>query len=151
MSEPTRKTVTFEDVERHLVGEHRKPYYDWLRHLVTLALAALTTLVALQGHYVPQKPALPVLLAIGWAALALTIVSGLFALRSEYSTPLRAARRIREIRATQGDEATATALNSNSGALPNPVHKWSVRAMVISFLVALVAICTFAIVNLPWR
>src|SRR5437773_6698007 len=129
MNEPSRKTVTFEDVERRVVGEHSKPYYDWLRHVVTLALAALTPLVALQGHYVPQKPAFPVLLAVGWAALAVTIVAGLFALRSEYSTPLRAARRIREIRSTQGDQAAAAALSSNSGTLPSPMHKWSVRAM----------------------
>ena len=151
MHEPSRKTVTFEDVERRLVGEHHKPYYDWLRHVVTLALAALTTLVALQGHYVPQKPVAPLLLAIGWASLALTIVFGLFALRSEYTTPLAAARRIREMRAQSGDQRAAIALNKNSGTPPNPFHKWAVRAMVGAFLLALTSICTFAIANLPWK
>ena len=34
----------------------------------------------------------PWLLAIGWVALALTIVAGLFALRSEYAGPLAAAQ-----------------------------------------------------------
>lgn len=150
MENLSRKTVTFEDIERRLIGEHRKPYYDWLRHVVTLALAALTTLVALQGHYVPQKPAFPFFLAIGWAALALTIVSGLFALRSEYSTPLLAARRIREMRAIQGDHFTAISLNKNSSTMPNSMHKWSVGTMVTSFLVALTSICAFAIANLPW-
>jgi hypothetical protein len=151
VNEPSRKTVTFEDVERRLVGEHRKPCYDWLRHVVTLALAALTALVALQGHYVPQKPVAPFLLAVGWAALAITIVSGLFALRSEYTTPLLAARRIREMRAQHGDQFAATSLEKNSGTLPNSMHKWSVRAMVGSFLVALASICAFAIANLPWK
>ncbi len=151
MNDPSRKTMTFEDVERRLVGEHRKPYYDWLRHVVTLALAALTTLVALQGHYVPQKPVFPFLLAIGWAALALTIVSGLFALRSEFATHLQAAKRIRELRATRGDEFAANSLNNNLGTLPHLSHRWAVRVMVATFLVALVAICAFAICNLPWR
>ena len=151
MDAPQRKTVTFEDVERRLVGEHRKPYYDWLRHVVTLALAALTTLVALQGHYVPLKPVLPLLLAIGWVALAFTIVSGLFALSGEYSTLLLAARRVREMRATKGDQFAATSLNTNSGTLPSRTHKWAVRAMVTCFLVALASICAFAVANLPWN
>ena len=45
MNQTERKQVTLEDVERRLVEEHRKPYYDWLRHLITLAVATLTTLV----------------------------------------------------------------------------------------------------------
>lgn len=142
---------TFEDVERRLVGGHLKPYYEWLRHVVTLALAALTTLVALQGHYVPQKPVFPFLLAIGWISLATTIVAGLFALRSEYAMPLLAAKRIRERRATHGDQFAAEALNSNSGTVPPASHTWSVRVMVTGFMVALASVCSFAIANLPWQ
>src|SRR5689334_11564511 len=142
MDESSRKTVTFEDVERRLVGVHRKSYYDWLRHVVTLAVAALTTLVALQGHYVLQKAVVPILLAIGWGSLAVTIVLGLFALRSEYATPLMAARRNREMRQKLGDKAAATMLNRNSGILPNRLHKWAVRGMVTSFLLALASICS---------
>lgn len=148
MNDPARTSVTLEDVERRLVVEHGKPYYDWLRHVVTLALTALTALVALQGHYVPLQPKVPFLLAAGWVALATTIVTGLFALRSEYATPLAAARNLRTMRATLGDAATAARLNANSGILTNPYHKWAVRAMVVSFLVALVSICSFAIANL---
>lgn len=148
MNEPACKTVTLDDVERRLVQEHGKPYYDWLRHVVTLALAALTALVALQGHYVPQQPKLPVLLAIGWAALAVTILSGLFALRSEYATPLAAAKRIRAMRASLGDAATAAHLTNPGGTPPNKFHGWSVRAMVTSFIVSLAGICGFAIANL---
>lgn len=151
MNDSARKSVTFEDVERRLIGAHQKPYYDWLRHVVTLALAALTSLVALQGHYVPQKPVAPFLLAIGWIALALTIVFGLWALKAEYTTPLRSAAKLRQMRATKGDAHTAAALNNNSGSLPDPMHKWAVRIMVTNFLVALGAICTFAVTNLPWQ
>jgi len=151
MEESGRKIVTFEDVERRAVGAHIKPYYDWLRLVVTLALAALTTLVALQGHYVPSKPKFPLLLALGWVSLSLTIVSGLWALRSEYSTPLRSIQRIRSLRREHGDAYAAAALSKNSGTLPAPTHKWAVRGMVGSFLVALIAICAFAIANLPWQ
>lgn len=150
MNEPQRKLVTVEDIERRLVGEHRKPYFDWLRLVVTLALAALTTLVALQGHYVPQNPVAPYLLAVGWVALALTIVAGLFALRSEYATPLAAAREIRSARSALGDQAAAAEITRNPGTGPSPFHKWAVRAMVACFLTALGSICTFAIVNLQW-
>ena len=149
MNQPERKLVTPEDVERRLVAEHKKPYFDWLRHVVTLALAALTTLVALQGHYVPKQPHVPYLLAVGWVALAITIVAGLFALRSEYATPLTAAKKLRKIRATSGESAAAAHLQQSGGTLPHPLHKWAVRAMVASFLVALCSVCGFAVANLP--
>lgn len=148
MSEADRKPVTLDDIERRLVQEHGKPYYDWLRQVVTLAIAALTALVALQGHYVPKQPRLPVLLAIGWSALAITIAAGLFALRSEYAIRLAAARRIRTMRATLGDAATAERLTKRGGTPPTKFHRWSVRTMVVSFMVSLVAICGFSIVNL---
>ena len=148
MNDSVQKTVTLDDVERRLIVEHGKPYYDWLRHVVTLALAALTALIALQGHYVPQQPKLPALLAVGWASLAITILAGLFALRSEYATPLAAAQRIKTMRATIGDAATAEHLTRRGGTLPNKYHKYAVRGMVTSFIVALVSICAFAIANL---
>lgn len=148
MNQPERKQVTLEDVERRLVEEHRKPYYDWLRHLITLAVAALTTLVALQGNYVPQSPRFRILLALGWATLAITIVSGLFALRSEYATPLAAVKNLRFMRAEMGDVAAAKHIRQNPGAMPNPFHKWAVRTMVCSFLIALTSVCAFAIGNL---
>lgn len=150
MTEQNRKTVTFEDIERRLISSHQKPYFGWLRHVVTLALAALTSLVALQGHYVPQKPSWVILLAVGWASLAFTIVFGLIALQAEYKTPLAAAKKIREMRALHGDHATASALNRNFATQPGRTHRWSVRAMVCFFLIALTSICCFAVVNLPW-
>ncbi|GAB2908443.1 hypothetical protein [Rheinheimera gaetbuli] len=145
-----RKTVSFEDIERRFISSHQKPYYDWLRNVVTLALAALTSLVALQGHYVPQKPSWVLLLALGWVSLALTILFGLFALKAEYRTPLDAVLRLRRMRASYGDDVTATKLNRNLTYKSNFSHKWSVVAMVICFSTALISICLFAIVNLPW-
>ena len=150
MSEPQRKRVTFEDIERRLVGEHKKPYFDWLRHVVTLSVAALTALVALQGHYVPEHPRAPILLAVAWAALAITIVSGLVALRAEYLTPLQAVDRIRRIRKIYGDEHAAVSIMTNEGTPPSKYHRVAVRTMVGGFIVALLAICLFASVNLPW-
>ena len=145
-----RTSVTFRDIERRLISEHHKPYYDWIRHVVTLALAALTSLVALQGHYVPAKPIAPFLLASGWIALALTIASGLIALRSEYWTPLAAAQKIRLMRAQLGDEAAAAALMQNSTTYPGRLHRLAVGLMVTCFVVALISICAFSVVNLRW-
>jgi hypothetical protein len=149
MNGPQRTLVTPEDVERRLVLEHKKPYFDWLRHVVTLALAALTTLVALQGHYVPSHPKFSWLLAVGWVSLAVVIACGLFALRSEYSTPLAAAAKLRALRASGGEEAAVAYLRQSNGTLPHPLHKWSVRGMVAAFIIALCSVCAFAIVNLP--
>ena len=151
MNNTERKAITFEDVERRLVGEHRRPYYDWLKHVVTLALAALTSLVALQGHYVPQQPIAICLLAIGWGALVLVILAGLFALRAEYAMPLKAADNVRKMRKDYGDMGAAMMMNSNLASVrPGLSHIWSVRIMVVSLVVALAAICGFAIANLPW-
>ena len=86
-----------------------------------------------------------------WVALAITIVAGLLALRSEYTTPLAAVKRIRAMRASIGDAAAATKLTRNLGTLPNPTHKWSVHIMVATFLIALASICAFAVVNLPFQ
>lgn len=149
MNQDSRKSLTFEDIERRHINDHGQAYYAWLRHVVTLALAALTSLVALQGHYVPNEPKLPLLLAIGWAALGLCILSGLYALRSEYITPLNAVKDMRCRRKEHGDAAVAREINSNRPVLPPRMHKWAVRLMVMSFIVALCAICGFAIANLP--
>jgi hypothetical protein len=149
MNDQPRKTVTFEDLERRHIDDHGRAYYPWLRHVVTLALTALTALVALQGHYVPSAPKMPLALAVGWIALALCILSGLYTLRSEYITPLNAVRDIRARRAKYGDAQVGREINENLGHQPPRMHKWAVRLMVSSFIVALVAICTFAIVNLP--
>ncbi len=149
MSESSdRKLVTLDDIERRHVANHIEPYFNWLRHVVTLAAGALTALVALQGHYVPRSPQLSVALAVCWVALAATIASGLFALRAEHLSPLAAAHRLRTMRAAIGDNATVRYLSQNNG-VPQPWHhKWAVRIMLSCFLVALSSLCAFAVANL---
>ena len=89
-----RKMVTLDDIERRHLADHRKPYYDWLRHLVTLCIGTLTALVALQGHYVPLHPKLLWALAVCWASLTASIFLGILALRAEYLLPLEAVKKI---------------------------------------------------------
>jgi hypothetical protein len=144
-----RKIVTLDDIEsRHLV-DHRKPYYDWLRHLVTLCIGTLTVLVALQGHYVPLHPKLLWALALCWAALTATIFLGILVLRAEYLLPLDAVRKIQVSRASIGDRATEN-LISRGGLQVSPPwhHRWAVRLMLALFFLALLSLCVFAISNI---
>jgi hypothetical protein len=148
MTEMERKIVTLDDIERRHIQNHAKPYYDWIRQVVTLAAGSLTALVALQGHYVPRNPAHPRTLAIAWVALALTILFGLLALRAESSLHLASARRLRAIRATHGDAYATRFVRRSTGMGPGWIHRWSVNLMLLSFLVALVSLCFFSIANL---
>lgn len=148
MTEPSRKIVTLDDLERRSVGEHIKPYYDWIRHIVSLSIGSLTALIALQGSYLPSHPQLPFLLALCWVALLATILLGILALRAEYSTPLASARRIRTLRAKHGDAYAANYITKNGGEVPHWHHKWAVRLMVAFFVLSLVSLCVFAVVNL---
>jgi hypothetical protein len=150
MTDTEIKTVTFEDIERRLINQARDPYYNWLRHVVTLSLAALTSLVALQGHYMPTDPTAVHLLAIGWLALAVVIMCGLYVLSAEHRTPLKAAKEIRKMRKDFGDYYAVEQLNKNRPTYPGGQHNLAVRIMVASFLIALLSICAFAIINLPW-
>jgi hypothetical protein len=143
-----RKIVTLDDIERRHVASHIEPYFNWIRHVVTLAAGALTVLVALQGHYVPRSPQLLVALAVCWVALVATIALGLWALRAQYISPLAAAGRLRTMRAALGDNETARRVSQGNGT-PQPWHhKWAVRLMLVFFLVALSSLCVFAVANL---
>ena len=148
MNEPARKIVTLDDLERRSTSSHVKPYYDWIRHIVSLSIGSLTALIALQGNYLPSHPQLPSLLALCWAALLATILLGILALRAEYRTPLASARRIREMRVKHGDVYAANYITKNGGEVPHWHHKWAVRLMVAFFVLSLVSLCAFAVVNL---
>lgn len=148
MTDTDRKQVTLDDLERRNVGAHIKPYYDWIRHVVSLATASLTALIALQGSYLPSHPRVIYFLALAWLALLSTVLLGLVALRAEYTTPLAAAARIRKMRATYGDAYAANNIMQGNGTPPHWFHKWAVRLMVGSFSVALSSLCIFAVVNL---
>ena len=148
MTEPDRKIVTLDDLERRSVGEHIRPYYDWIKHIVSLAIGSLTALIALQGSYLPSHPQLPILLALCWVALLITILLGILALRAEYNTPLASARRIRTMRAKHGDAYATNYIIKSGGEVPHWHHKWAVRLMVFSFVLAFSSLCVFAAVNL---
>jgi hypothetical protein len=144
-----RRTVTLDDIERRLVSEHRKPFYEWIRHVVGLSTASLTLLVALQSHYIPNDPKGIWLLAVCWLSLALSVISGVLALRGEYQTPLDAARNLREKRRAHGDAETVAWVARGSGYIPRPIFKWARGVMVCSFLLGVVSIAVFAVWNLP--
>lgn len=148
MSDTERKQVTLDDLERRNAIAHLKPYYDWIRHVVSLSTASLTALIALQGSYLPSHPRAIYFLALAWLALLSTILLGIVALRAEYTTPLAAVARIRKMRAEHGDAYAANNIMLGSGTPPHWFHKWAVRLMVGSFALALSSLCVFAVINL---
>lgn len=147
MEEP-RKQVTLDDIERRHMAGAFAPYYEWLRHLVTLATGTLTVTVTLQGYYVPKAPLLPWALVGAWLCLVLSIGAGLFALRWQYRGPLKAAKSLRLLRARLGDAAAAVHVQQGRDTAPPSSHKWSVRVASTSFALALLALCLFSSWNL---
>jgi len=147
MNESERKVVTLDDIERRHLSSHHEPYWQWIRLVVSLATGALTVLVSLQGHYVPKSPVLPWLLVVAWAALVLSVASGLLALTWAHHGPLRAASNLQKIRSQHGDRY-ASAWTKRGGENPPWFHRWSVRAMTASFLIAMCALCWFSAANL---
>lgn len=144
-----RVVVTLDDLVRRHVEDHRKPYYDWLRLLITLCTGTLTALVALQTHYVPRHPQQLWALALCWGALTTSIFLGLLALRAEYLSPLEAAQKIQNSRVTVGERATEIlVLNRQFQVTPPWHHRWAVRLMLALFFLALLFLCVFAISNL---
>jgi hypothetical protein len=148
MDESTRKIVTLDDIERRHIESHSDPYWQWIRLVVSLATGSLTVLMSLQGHYIPKAPLWPWLLVIAWAAHVLAIASGLLALTWAHRGPLMAEHRLRQMRQQHGDmAATAWVMSRHSTSAP-AWHRWSVRVMSASFLLALFALCSFSAVNL---
>lgn len=144
-----RVVVTLDDIVRRHVSDHRKPYYDWLRHLVTLCVATLTALVALQGHYVPRDAHNLFALALCWVALTGAIFLGVLALRQEYLAPLEAAQKIQKSRETYGDSATEIMVaNRLLQVVPPWHHRFAVTLMLMMLFLALLCLCVFAISNL---
>lgn len=147
--ENENKIATLDDVERHHLAAHHRPYFDWIRHLVTLCIGTLTALVALQASYVPLHPQLLWALALCWAALTASIFLGILALRQEYASCLHARQSIKTSRATYGDDATKILMIAGQLQVVPPWHHvWAVRLMVASFFLALLSLCMFAISNI---
>lgn len=143
-------TERLNELAKILIDRHHKPYYDWIRNVITLSVAALTSLVALQQNYVPKEPKLIWLLAMCWIALLCTILSGIFALRSEFMSHLESLRTLNTLRREKGDCNAAQELE-HRGLLSNPScgHNISVKIMQWSFVIAICSLSAFAVSNLP--
>ena len=143
-------TDRLNELAKVLIDRHHKPYYDWIRNVITLSVAALTSLVALQQNYVPKDPNLIWLLATCWLGLLCTILSGIFALRSEYTSHLESLRSLSALRREKGDCNAAQELNQR-GLVTHPSgwHKISVKIMLWSFVIAICSLSVFAVSNLP--
>lgn len=146
--ESERKQVTVQDVILRLSKSHLKPYYAWLRQILGLSSGALTLLVALQGSYIPQHPVGLPLLRWCWCLLALTILSVLVALYGESAIPLAAANGLRKIWRDQGEAAVAAHLRNNSSPPSPAIYLWSARVAICAFALAVIAMASFAILNL---
>jgi hypothetical protein len=145
-----RKLVTLDDIDRRLVSAHVKPYYDWIRRVISLSTVSLTLSVSLQSHYIPkEEPKWVWLLALCWVSLAISVLFGVLALRGEYKTPLDAARELRQSRIDYGDEAAASAAARNPDFKPKDKFKWAQRVMIFSFVSGVVSLAFFAVRNLP--
>jgi hypothetical protein len=143
-----RKVVTLDDVERRLVTQHREPFNNWLRQLVTLSSGALTLLVGLQGQYVPQHAKGLVLLRLSWGFLAVAVLAGIVALRGEWQTPLDATSRLRELRGVHGDAAATASLLADDSYRPRRVFVLATEATFWAFVLAVVSLAAFAMWNL---
>jgi hypothetical protein len=143
-----RKQVTLDDIERRLIAEHFEPFHNWLRQLVSLSSAALTLLVGLQSHYIPQRPIALWLLRLCWGSLAIVVLAGVVSLRSEWQTPLDAAKALRKERDLLGDEETARRMVHNADHLPRRFSQIAVRCTFWFFVLSVVTLATFAILNL---
>lgn len=145
-----RKDVTLDDIERRLVLEYGEKRYNWHRQLVTLSSGGLTLLVSFQSNYVPEHPDFIIFLTLCWGALAISILSGILALVGAAQTPLDVAVTLSRHRENHGDSETARFLNETNGIsqrerLPYQVAE---RLLVGSFVVALVSLSVFAILNI---
>ena len=143
-----RKTLSLEDVEHRFIGMHRKAYVDWLRHIVTLAASMLAALIALQGQYLPRTPHWHWLLAVCWVALATCILLGLVAMRAEYGRPLKAFAKLRTVRVERGDVLGTLYVQHGDGEPTSTYQRWATDLLLPMFVLALLALCSFAVANL---
>lgn len=86
----------FEALEQlmELQSRHQTLHGDWLKHLLTLAVGALTVLSSLRPE--PATPIEAYLLAATWAFLGAGIIFGAAATYSQVSIAKRFARRVQE-------------------------------------------------------
>jgi len=139
--------ITINDIERRLVSENRERHFAFVKNLITLSSSGLTLLIALQKSYVTESSEYIFILQICWASLAIAIASGLLVLFGESQSILDAANHLRKQRNALGDQAVAQILNSEIGFTPRRIFKHAFTLLVGSFLVSLVSLALFAILN----
>ncbi|MDP3270783.1 MAG: hypothetical protein U1D69_07090 [Polynucleobacter sp.] len=141
-----KKLITLEELEIRSIERSTAPYYRWLNHLLTLSSLQLTLLVAFGENYISGRLIHPELLALCWVCLSLAVVCGVFSTRSEYKTHLASAYELRRARNTQSEAQAARF--AYKPTYPHWSHYYLSRAMLVFFLAATIALCTFAIANL---
>lgn len=146
----TQETEGLNALVKRAADRHHKPYYDWIRNVITLSVAALTSLVALQQSYIPKEPKLIWMLALCWIALLCSILAGIYALRSEFMSHLDSIDALNRMRREKG-EAVAVLEVQRRGLTAKPTrwHYLAVMVMQWSFVTALCALSLFAVSNLP--
>lgn len=145
-----RKVVSLDDIERRLVLEYSEKRYNWHRHLVTLSSGGLTLLVSFQSNYVPEYPNFIIFLTLCWGALAISILSGVLVLIGAAQTPLDVAISLSRHRENHGDSETVRFLNKTNGISQREriLYKAAEVMLVGSFVVALVSLSAFSILNI---
>lgn len=131
-----------------MVTQHREPFNNWLRQLVTLSSGALTLLVGLQGQYVPQHPKGLILLRASWGLLAVAVLAGIVALRGEWQTLLDATFELGRLRQTRGDVAAIASLSTDSSYRPRKTFLVATQVTFWAFAFAVLLLAVFAIWNL---
>jgi ABC-type transport system involved in multi-copper enzyme maturation permease subunit len=144
-----RAPITLDDIERRLVLEYGEKRYQWHRQLVTLCGGGLTLLVSFQSSYISENASYLLLMQICWAALAIAICSGVLALIGAAQTPLDVAVSLSNSRKEHGDSHVVQKLNETNGisARERIFYQIAERLLVASFLIALVSLAVFAILN----
>ena len=116
---------------------------------MALSSGGLTLLVSFQRNYVPEYPDFIIFLILCWGALAISILSGVLALVGAAQTPLDLAVSLRQRRESYGNIETVRFLNETNGVSQRERIPYQVaeRLLVGSFVVALVSISVFAMLN----
>jgi hypothetical protein len=136
------------EIARRRFVEHMAPFHNWIRSIVNLSAGALTLLVGLQGQYVGPHSQGLWLLRLSWGILASTILTGVFALMSEWRTPLDAGMNLWKVLREDGVESANRYLEDNPMYSPRKSLQAAVLATFFLFCFSVVSIAVFAIWNL---
>lgn len=143
-----RKVVTLDDIERRHNLNYIERIQVWHRQLMLLASSGLTLLVSLQGSYVPKNPIGLWLLQVCWLGLGICIAAGVLVMFGEAQGHRDAQIRLAQHRHAHGDEATKHWILATGGSSPERGIFYHGRQLFLgSFLLALVALCGFAVLN----